>query len=54
MRFGVVITLKEINGVNRIDDFIKNASLRGWLVTRLEIETQIDVYNKLNEDIQFE
>lgn len=54
VRFGVVITLKEINGVNRIDDFIKNASLRGWLVTRLEIETQIDVYNKLNEDIQFE
>jgi hypothetical protein len=54
VRFGVVITLKEINGVNRIDDFIKNASLRGWLVTGLEIETQIDVYNKLNEDIQFE
>ncbi|HEM1071109.1 TPA: S8 family peptidase, partial [Listeria monocytogenes] len=32
IRFGVVVTLKEINGVNRIDDFIQQCSLRGWLV----------------------
>lgn len=54
VRFGVVVTLKEINGVNRIDDFIKQASLRGWLVSKLEMETQVDVYNKLNEDIEFD
>ena len=54
IRFGVVVTLKEINGVNRIDDFIKQASLRGWLVSELRIETQVDVYNKLNEEIEFE
>lgn len=54
VRFGVVITLKEINGVNRIDDFIKQASLRGWLVSQLQIDTQVNIYNKLNEEIEFD
>lgn len=54
VRFGVVVTLKEVKGVNRIDDFIRQASLRGWLVSQLQIENQIDVYNILNQDIEFE
>lgn len=54
VRFGVVVTLKEIKGVNRIDDFIRQASLRGWLVSQLQIENQIDVYNMINQDIEFE
>lgn len=29
--FGVVVTLKEMNGVNRIDDFVKMCLARGWL-----------------------
>lgn len=53
IRFGVVVTLKEINGINRIDDFIKQALLRGWLVNELRVETQVDIYNKLNEEIEF-
>lgn len=53
IRFGVVVTLKEIKGINRIDDFIKQASLRGWLVDELRVKTQIDLYNKLNEEIEF-
>lgn len=54
VRFSVIITLKEINGVNRIDDFIKQASLRGWLVSQLQIDAQVDIYNKLNEEIEFD
>ncbi|WP_257866116.1 S8 family peptidase [Streptococcus parauberis] len=54
VRFGVVVTLKELNGVNRIDDFIQQAGLRGWLVNRLQVETQVDLYNSLNEEIDFE
>ncbi|MBW4017084.1 hypothetical protein HG534_12450 [Moraxella osloensis] len=50
----MIITLKEINGVNRIDDFIKQASLRGWLVSQLQIDAQVDIYNKLNEEIEFD
>lgn len=52
--FGVVVTLKEMNGVNRIDDFIKMCMARGWLVHRLDIENQLDVYAKAEEDIVFE
>jgi hypothetical protein len=53
IRFGVVITLKEINGVNRIDEFIKSCNLNGWLVNQIDVEQRIDIYEKINEDIQF-
>lgn len=52
--FGVVITLKEINGKNRLEEFIQQCSFRGWLVNRIRIENQIEVYNKAEEDIHFE
>ena len=54
MKFGVVITLKEINGVNRIDEFINQCSLRGWLVNKVDIENRVDVYNIAQEEIEFE
>lgn len=54
IKFGVVITLKEINGVNRIDEFINQCSLRGWLVNRVDIENRVDVYNIAQEEIEFE
>ena len=54
MNFGVVITLKEISGVNRIDDFIQQCSLRGWIVTRIDVENRIDIYNAAEVNIEFE
>lgn len=54
MPFGLVITLKEMFGINRIDDFIKLCSARGWLVNRIDIENRIEVYNKSEEEIYFE
>ena len=54
LQFGVVVTLKEMNGVNRIDDFVKMCLARGWLVSRLDIENQLDVYAKAEEEIEFE
>ena len=54
LQFGVVVTLKEMNGVNRIDDFVKMCRARGWLVNRLDIENQLDVYAKAEEEIEFE
>ena len=53
MRFGVVVTLKEINGVNRIDEFIKSCNLNGWLVNQIDIEQRVDIHEKINEDIEF-
>lgn len=53
IRFGVVITLKEMNGVNRIDDFIKSCTLNGWLVNAIDIRNRLDIHKKVNEDIEF-
>ena len=54
IRFGVVVTLKEMNGINRIDEFIKNCILNGWLVNIVDISNRIDIHQKVNEEIEFE
>jgi len=54
LRFGVVVTLKEMQGENRIDDFIKQCMFRGWIVNQIDVENQFDIYNKAEEDIIFE
>ncbi len=53
LRFGVVVTLKEMNGVNRIDEFIRNCNLNGWLVNKIDITNRIDIHEKINEEIDF-
>ncbi len=53
LRFGIVVTLKEMNGVNRIDEFIKNCNLNGWLVNKIDIVNRIDIHEKVNEEIEF-
>lgn len=54
IRFGVVVTLKEMNNVNRIDEFIRNCSLNKWFVNTINIQNRIDMHQKVNEDIEFE
>ena len=54
VRFGVVVTLKEINGRNRIDEFTKNCLLCGWLVNTIDIKSRIDLHEKINEEIEFQ
>lgn len=54
IKFGIVVTLKEINGVNRIEDFIRNCSLRGWLINKIDIDNRIDIYNIAEENIDFD
>ncbi|MDR3263736.1 MAG: S8 family peptidase [Clostridiales bacterium] len=51
--FGLVVTLREINGVNRIEDFINQCSLRGWLVNRVNVDSRINIYYSAEEDIVF-
>lgn len=53
IKFGVVVTLKEINGVNRIDDFIQQCSLNGWFVNELDVKNKIDIFQTSNEEISF-
>lgn len=54
LRFGVVVTVKEMYGVNRIDEFIKNCNFNGWLVNTIDIQNRIDIHRKINEEIDFE
>jgi len=54
IHFGVVVTLKEIRGVNRIEDFIHQCSLSGWLVNRINVENRLDIYQIANEEITFD
>ncbi|MGL5574551.1 MAG: S8 family peptidase, partial [Sarcina sp.] len=54
MKFGLIITLKEINGINRIDEFIQQCSLRGWLVNKVDVTNRIDIYNLAEEEIEFD
>lgn len=53
IRFGVVVTLKEMHGVNRIDEFVKNCTLNGWLVNEIDVKNRINLHSKVNEDIEF-
>jgi hypothetical protein len=51
LKFGLVITLREMNGVNRIRDFMRLCELRGWIVNRIDVDNRIDVYNKAQQTI---
>ena len=54
LQFGLVITLKEMYGKNRIDDFAKMCEAKGWLVNRLDVQNQIDIYERAEEEIKFD
>ena len=54
IRFGVVVTLKEMNGVNRIDEFIRSCTLNGWLVNVIDVVNRVDIHQKVNEEIKWE
>ena len=54
VRFGVVVTLKEMYGKNRIDEFIRNCTLNGWLVNTIDVKNRIDIHQKVNEEIEFQ
>ncbi len=54
LQFGIVVTLKEMNGVNRIDEFIKLCMARGWIVNRIDVRNQLDIYARAEDDIYLE
>ena len=54
VRFGVVVTLKEMNGVNRMDEFIRNCILNGWNVNVIDVKNRVNIHQKMNEEIEFE
>ena len=51
--FGIVVTLKEMFGENRFSSFVQMCELLKWNVVRINMETQIEIYNKAEEEIEF-
>lgn len=54
LNFGTVVTLREINGINRIQDFVTACNLRGWIVNELDVQNQVEIYNANQEEIVFD
>lgn len=52
--FGLVVTLKEINGINRYATFIQMCQAKGWIVNEVSIENRIDIYLKGEESIELD
>lgn len=51
LKFGIVVTLKEINGENRVNEFVRLCRFQGWVVNRINVENRVDIYNKAQESI---
>lgn len=54
IQFGIIITLKEMYGINRIQSFIDECRLKGWIVNRINVENRIEIYNKAEENINWD
>ncbi len=53
VKWGIVITLKAIDGKNRIDEFIRMCSLNDWRVYPVSVENMSKVYAQSQVDIDF-
>lgn len=51
VNYGIVITLKEINGINRIKEFFRLCNSKGWMVHELNVENRNDMYINSEKDI---
>lgn len=54
INFGVIISLKHIKGENKIEDFIQNCELKGWLVNHIDVNNQLEIYNKAEQEVVFD
>lgn len=54
LHFGAVVTLKEINGVNRCAEFMQLCRANGWFVNEVDIHARADVYAKAETEVEFE
>lgn len=52
--FGVVVTLREMNGINRLDNFIQLCMMHGWIVNEYKPDVLQEVFEKAEEEIEFE
>lgn len=54
LAFGLVVTLKEMKGVNRFDDFVQACEQKGWFVDHITISNQLEIFNQAESEIEVE
>lgn len=52
--FAIVVTLKEINGKNRIYSFRKELENAGWQVNEVDIDQYLDIYESSKAEVKFD
>lgn len=52
--FGLVVTMKEMYGKNRIEEFKKLCYSQGWIVNVVDIDSRVKVYQESTEHIDLE
>lgn len=52
LAYGVVVTLKEINGVNRFEAFEGACLANMWIVNRIDIHERLEIHNRAEEEIE--
>ena len=51
--FSVIVTLREIKGENRINDFKRMCDAALWDIETIDVEQRLDFYKKIEEDVTF-
>jgi serine protease AprX len=54
LHFGLVITLREISGVNRIAEFMQLCRANNWFVSEIDIHARIETYEKAEAEVVFD
>jgi hypothetical protein len=54
LHFGVVITLKEIEGKNRIQEFIQRCKAGYWFTEEVDVQTMVENYLAEDAEIEFD
>lgn len=54
LAYGVVVTLMEINGVNRFEAFESACQANGWVVNRIDVQERVEIHNRAEEAIELQ
>ena len=52
--FSLVVTLKELNGVNRFESFAQNCRALGWTVNEVDVHNRINIYQDSQVEVEWE
>lgn len=53
IKFAVVVTLKEMNGIDRSSEFVKRCEMKGWIVNNINRENRLKIHERSGGDVVF-